>query len=73
MKLFKITLLLILLTFTYACDEEEDDDANGNWIEIAEPAASVRSGSVSFVLNGRGYFAVRRLTCRGDAARAQLR
>lgn len=56
MKLFKITLLLILLTFTHACDEEEDDDANGNWIEIAEPAASVRSGSVSFVLNGRSYF-----------------
>jgi N-acetylneuraminic acid mutarotase len=57
MKLFKPLLLLISLTaVAYSCSEDDDDDTTGNWTEIAEPAASVRGGAVSFVLNGKGYF-----------------
>lgn len=56
MKLFKNLLLLISLTAACACSDDDDDDVIGNWTEIAEPAASVRGGAVSFVLNGKGYF-----------------
>lgn len=56
MKLLKALLLLVGLTAICSCEEENDDDTLGNWKEIAEPAASVRSGAVSFVLNDKGYF-----------------
>lgn len=56
MKLFKTLLLLMSLTVTCSCSEDDDDDTMGNWTEIAEPSASVRSGAVSFVLNDKGYF-----------------
>lgn len=50
----KIFLLGLLITFI-SCDEDDDEEDIGNWVELSDFDGVPRSGAVSFTINNMAY------------------